>query len=39
MKNPLPYQIIDRKPLNAENAPKLRILKNPLKHECARVDK
>ena len=23
MKNPLTYQIIDKKPLNAENAPKL----------------
>jgi hypothetical protein len=23
MKNPLAYQIIDKKPLNAENAPKL----------------
>jgi hypothetical protein len=29
MTNPLTYQIIDKKPLNAENAPKLCILKNP----------
>jgi hypothetical protein len=38
MENPLIYQIIDKKPLNAENAPKL-LKKIRQKHECARVDK
>jgi hypothetical protein len=38
MKNPLTYQMIDKKPLNAEKAPKL-LKKNPPKHEFAHVDK
>ncbi len=38
MKNPLTYQINDKKPLNAENCAKT-IEKNPPKHECARVVK
>ncbi len=36
MKNPLTYQIKDKKPLNAENCAKT-IEKNPPKHECARL--
>ena len=38
MKNPLTYQINDKKPLNAENCAKT-IEKNPPKHECACVVK
>jgi hypothetical protein len=38
MKNPLTYQINDKKLLNAENCAKT-IEKNPPKHECARVVK
>jgi hypothetical protein len=38
MKNPLTYQINDKKPLKAENCAKT-IEKNPPKHECARVVK
>ncbi len=38
MKNPETYQIIDKKPLIAENAPKI-LKKNLPKHESARVGK
>ncbi len=38
MKNPLTYQINDKKLLNAENCAKT-IEKNPPKHEFARVVK